>query len=581
MSRKVKNIITVGLIIILIGAVLFTMNLAKENIKGTDNNHESSNEQKPPELPNGEALSDEKRMEPPSGEMPSDEGRPELPSGEKEDYHEETTNELKLTTAYYLAFGIESFLLSILLILLVMSRFHKQTIIETLDTNSERIIYGVCLIILTCTLTYSFSLITKKCFLTNNKSSNNNGEVPQGINVNDMISYSSQTKITTDTTIDSGDYESSNGDETAILADGIVNVTLDNINVNKTGDSSGGDNTSFYGINSAIVAKGGVVLNLHNINVVTDAVGANGVFSYGGSATTDNQSSDGTTVNIYDSTITTSKDNSGGIMTTGGGIMNATNLNITTSGISSAAIRTDRGGGIVVVDKGSYKTLGKGSPAIYSTANVSVSNAELTSLASEGIVIEGKNSVTLDNVILTDTNSELNGKSTTYKNIFLYQSMSGDAASGNSEFTAKNSKITTNKGDTLYVTNTSCTINLENNTIINNDKDGNFLRAQTDSWGNSGNNGGVVDLNLTNQIVSGNIVIDSISTLNMNMINSSFEGVINGDTTAKNISLNLDSTSKIKLMGDSYVNTLEDADTTYSNIDFNGYKLYVNGNSIN
>ena len=128
MSRKVKNIITVGLIIILIGAVLFTMNLAKENIKGTDNNHESSNEQKPPELPNGEALSDEKRMEPPSGEMPSDEGRPELPSGEKEDYHEETTNELKLTTAYYLAFGIESFLLSILLILLVMSRFHKQTI---------------------------------------------------------------------------------------------------------------------------------------------------------------------------------------------------------------------------------------------------------------------------------------------------------------------------------------------------------------------------------------------------------------------------------------------------------------------
>ena len=319
MSRKVKNIITVGLIIILIGAVLFTMNLAKENIKGTDNNHESSNEQKPPELPNGEALGDEERMEPPSGEMPSDENRPEppsgempsdenrpeLPSGEIENHHEETTNELKLTTAYYLAFGIESFLLSVLLILLVMSRFHKQTIIETLDTNSERIIYGVCLIILTCTLTYSFSLITKKCFLTNNKSSNNNGEVPQGINVNDMISYSSQTKITSDTTIDSGEYESSNSDETAILADGIVNVTLDNISVNKTGDSSGGDNTSFYGINSAIVAKGGVVLNLHNINVVTDAVGANGVFSYGGSATTDNQSSDGTTVNIYDSIITT------------------------------------------------------------------------------------------------------------------------------------------------------------------------------------------------------------------------------------------------------------------------------------
>lgn len=38
---------------------------------------------------------------------------------------------------------------------------------------------------------------------------------------------------------------------------------------------------------------------------------------------------------------------------------------------------------------------------------------------------------------------------------------------------------------------------------------------------------------------------------------------------------------KIKLTGDSYVTSLEDDDTTYSNIDFNGYKLYVNGVAIN
>lgn len=35
-------------------------------------------------------------------------------------------------------------------------------------------------------------------------------------------------------------------------------------------------------------------------------------------------------------------------MTTGGGIMNATNLTINTSGISSAAIRSNRGGGTVL-----------------------------------------------------------------------------------------------------------------------------------------------------------------------------------------------------------------------------------------
>lgn len=40
-------------------------------------------------------------------------------------------------------------------------------------------------------------------------------------------------------------------------------------------------------------------------------------------------------------------------------------------------------------------------------------------------------------------------------------------------------------------------------------------------------------------------------------------------------------TSKIKLTGDSYITSLEDDDTTYNNIDFNGYKLYVNGVAIN
>lgn len=39
----------------------------------------------------------------------------------------------------------------------------------------------------------------------------------------------------------------------------------------------------------------------------------------------------------------------------------------------------------------------------------------------------------------------------------------------------------------------------------------------------------------------------------------------------------LDSNSKIKLTGDSYVTLLENADKTNGNIDFNGYKLYVNG----
>jgi hypothetical protein len=158
--------------------------------------------------------------------------------------------------------------------------------------------------------------------------------------------------------------------------------------------------------------------------------------------------------------------------------------------------------------------------------------------------------------------------------------MSGDAANGEATFTAKNSKITTNKGDSFYVTNTTATINLENNEIINNDSTSYFLRSMKDSWGNSGSNGGVVTLNLTNQKVNGNIYIDSISTLTMNMNSSNYEGTINSDNTAKSITLKLDSSSTIKLTGDSYISSLEDSDSTYSNIDLNGYKLYVNGKEL-
>ncbi len=159
--------------------------------------------------------------------------------------------------------------------------------------------------------------------------------------------------------------------------------------------------------------------------------------------------------------------------------------------------------------------------------------------------------------------------------------MSGDAATGEASFIAKNSKITTNKGDTIYVTNTTASITLENNTIINNDNTGNFLRIQKDSWGTSDSNGGNVTLTLKNQNVTGNIVVDSISTLDMSLTNESFfEGAINTNNTAKNITLKLDKNSKIKLTADTYVTSLEDEDTTYENIDLNGYNLHINNIKI-
>lgn len=570
MNKKSKIIISVLVIIILGLLAVGVMYYAKNNISSNDNQmgnvlekpgNEDANT--PPDKPEGDMMdsndstSDNKlNMEPGNApmEMPNEQTR-------------------QITWEFYLVFGVISLGISLIICLMVMTGCYRISLKELFTNIDKVIILVLTLIILTTIFTYSLGLITNKFFLSSNDNK---------ITMNDNnVSYSAKYETLKDDVLSDETYESNTKDENTILVNGDVDVNMNNITVNKSGDSDGGDNTSFYGINSAILAKSGAIVIIKNSTINTNATGANGVFSYGGSATTNNSSNDGTTVTISDSTITTTKDNSGGIMTTGGGIMNAYNLIINTSGISSAAIRTDRGGGKVNVDGGTYTTTGQGSPIIYSTADIIVSNAKLIAKASEGVVIEGKNSVTLNNVTLTDTNNKLNGKSTTYKNIFLYQSMSGDASNGTSSFTSKNSKITTNKGDTFYVTNTTAVINLENNTITNNDKSGAFLRIKKDSWGNSGSNGGNVTLKATNQLINGDIVIDSISTLTMNLKNSNFTGKINKSNSAKSIDLNIDKDTKIKLTGNSYVTSFTNEDASNSNIDFNGYKLYVKGKAIN
>lgn len=503
--------------------------------------------------------------------------RPEKPSGEMGQPQQGNTssNKTSLSPVYYVAYTLEGIILSSSVMYLILSKANKKTFKETFKDADKIVICILATIIITTATTFG-AIQLSKINTTPNTSNNNQ------MNQNTSISYNASNEITEDKTIKNETYESTESDENSLSVSGNINVTLDNVTVNKTGDSDGGDNTSFYGTNSAIIAKDGANLTIKNATITTDASGANGVFSYGGSATTNNSnsSSDGTTITISDSKITTTQNNSGGIMTTGGGTTIAKNLIVETSGISSAAIRSDRGGGTVSVTGGTYTSHGQGSPAIYSTADINVEDAKLISTASEGVVIEGQNTITLKNVDLTDTNNKINGKSTTYKNIFLYRSMSGDAKDGTSIFTASDSKITTNQGDTFFITNTSTIINLTNNKIINNDSTGGFLRAQAGSWGTEGSNGGQVTLNMTNQKAEGDIYIDSISILSMNMTSSTYVGAINSSNEAQKISIKLDKSSKIKLTGDSYITSLDDEDTSYSNIDLNGYKLYVNGQLI-
>ena len=349
----------------------------------------------------------------------------------------------------------------------------------------------------------------------------------------------------------------------AITADG-ESADYSHTLVTKTGDSSG-DNADFYGENAAIFATNGGTLNLSNMVVKTDGTHANAVFSYG----------NGTTVNISDSYINTTGNCSGGLMTTGGGTMNASDLTIETSGNSSAAIRSDRGGGTVNVSGGYYTTSGKGSPVIYSTADITVSDATLASTTSEGVVIEGKNSVTLNNVSLTaDNNAHNSDKSDVYKAVMIYQSMSGDAAQGKSSFAMNGGSLVNKNGDVFFVNNTATDITL-NGATITNEGDGLFLRAQAAGWGSEGSNGGLVNLTATNQKINGDMLVDSVSVLNLYLKSgSAFTGAINSDGAQGEVYVEIESGSTWTLTADSYISSLT---CEAGSIDLNGHKLYVDG----
>ena len=388
----------------------------------------------------------------------------------------------------------------------------------------------------------------------------------------EVTNGTSANTITEDTEVDGETYTSTGDDENALRVDGAT-VTLKDITIEKTaGASSNTEDGDFYGQNAGLLVLNDATATITGATVNTSVTNGNGVFSYG----------EGTVVNISDSTIRTTENNSGGIQTTGGSTMNATNLDVETQGNSAAAIRSDRGGGTVNVDGGSYVTNGTGSPAIYCTADISVSDATLTANASEGVVVEGKNSVALTDCDVTGNMSNTyNGDSDENIHcIMIYQSMSGDADVGEATFSAEGGSITAKTGDMFYITNTDCEITLKDVAFtLANDV---FLRVEGNSssrgWGTEGANGGDVTLTADSQEFTGNILVDEISSMVLTMKNgTSYEGAINPDGDGGTVDVTLDDNSTWTLTGDSYITSF-DGDT--SNITANGYHLYVNGEQV-
>ena len=350
-----------------------------------------------------------------------------------------------------------------------------------------------------------------------------NGNAPQGGGQSAApTSYTSATEYSKDKTTTGKTYSSIGTDENAVHVTDGANVTLKDANVfRESEESQGGDSSSFYGIGAAVLTTDGISY-ISGGKVNTNAKGGAGIFSYG----------DGTTY-VSDTTISTKKDTSGGFHVAGGGKLFAWDVTATTQGESSAAIRSDRGGGTMVVDGGTYTSNGTGSPAVYSTADIAVHNADLTANNSESVCIEGLNSLRLFDCNVTGNMKDDSQNDCTW-NVILYQSMSGDSEVGNSTFEMDGGTLTAKNGGMFYTTNTESTIRLSNVNITYAKDNDFFLKCTGNSnqrgWGTSGSNGADCNFTADNQKMEGDVIWDSISQLDFYMSNgSTLKGAVTDD----------------------------------------------------
>ena len=386
-------------------------------------------------------------------------------------------------------------------------------------------------------------------------------------------SYTAVNEYIEDTTISNETIESTGTDENAALISSGANVTLDNDTITRTSaDSQGGDNSSFYGVGAAVLATDGTAY-VKDGSVTTDAAGGAGLFAYG----------DGT-VYASGTIVKTTQDTSGGVHVAGGGTLYGWDLDVETNGESSAAIRSDRGGGTMVIDGGNYVSNGVGSPAIYSTADIAVSNATLTANGSEAICIEGLNSIHLYDCDLTGNMSDLDQNDNTWT-VILYQSMSGDSEVGNSTFQMDGGSLTSENGGVFYTTNTESTITLNNVDINYNDDNEFFLQCTGNTnqrgWGQSGVNGADCHFTGISQDMQGDVIWDSISDLDFYLTEgSSLTGAVVDDESYAgeggegycNVYVSADSTWTVT--GDSTVSSLENEGTI---VDSNGKTVTIQG----
>ncbi len=353
--------------------------------------------------------------------------------------------------------------------------------------------------------------------------------------------------------VSSQTYTSTGSDENAVQVTGGT-FTMTDCTITKTGDySASSDNTSFYGVNSAVYVgstSATTTLTMSGGTITTNAKGANAAFAYGKGV-----------LNISDVTIRNTSNLSRGIHATGGGTIVASNLDIVTEGSNSSVVATDRGGGTVTVNGGSYVTTGTDCAILYSTGTITANDATGSSAEGEVGVIEGDNSININYCTFSSGSSS--------RGLMILQSGSGDSEGYNGAISITGSTITlTNSSAPLCEIPTSITgtLTLDNTTVTV--PSGVLMYVDYNTrWSTYGGTGNLV---LKNGTYTGAVNADQYGTATVDVASTAtWTGAMDNSNVAKSTTATISGT------------WILNADSNVDNLVINeGAKVYTNGYTL-
>ena len=321
-------------------------------------------------------------------------------------------------------------------------------------------------------------------------------------------------ELTSDGTYDGMTYSSEKSDENALrVSMAYISATGDTLT--KSGDASSNESSDLFGLNAALLVTHGGHATLTDTKISTSGLGATGAYGY----------SKGTYINLTNGTIATTGNYAAAAEVSERAMMKVKNTTASTAGYGAPALKVSKNGGIILVEDSQFTTAGQNAHGVYTAGDVTLTNSTVNAQNTKAAVIKNNNTLTLENATL-----EGNETGSLPYNIVMYSDADAIGTMGTQQFEAKGSHLISHKGGMFYVTGTRGKITLEN-TTLEQDKTQPILTIVgnngTFGWGEPGSNGGHVEMILGNQTLEGNILVDSISDINLSIRdNSTWTGAL-------------------------------------------------------